>query len=269
MKTCLKCKEEKPLSEFYKKKGKTVALQDYYTSPCKACTLAQNKSYAKANKEKRQATKAKWRKANREIIAEKQKANYQENWNKRRAQANAYREKNKESINAQKRATYDKEKARESFQRYYATEKGRGKMRAYARKHKDEIKALQRNKYKNDPIYRLQMVIRTTVKKVLKKKGYEKNSSTEEILGISYQELGLYLKGLLPDGLSLEKAHVDHIVPLSLAQTEEEVLALNHHSNLRPLSAKENLLKGSKLDLTIISPENKIRYKEIIERAQK
>jgi hypothetical protein len=35
------------------------------------------------------------------------------------------------------------------------------------------------------------------------------------------------------------------------------------------LWSKENMLKSDKLILNIISPENKIKYKEIIERAQK
>jgi hypothetical protein len=45
--------------------------------------------------------------------------------------------------------------------------------------------------------------------------------------------------------------HVDHIVPLATAKNEQDVIALNHFSNLRPLWAKENLQKGSKLNFLI------------------
>ena len=69
--------------------------------------------------------------------------------------------------------------------------------------------------------------------------------------------------------MTFSNIHLDHIVPLSLGETEEEIIALNHYSNFQPLPPKDNLKKNNKLILDIISPENKIRYKEIIERAQK
>jgi hypothetical protein len=41
--------------------------------------------------------------------------------------------------------------------------------------------------------------------------------------------------------------HIDHITPLSLATTEEELYKLNHYINLQPLWASENQSKGSKI----------------------
>ncbi len=40
--------------------------------------------------------------------------------------------------------------------------------------------------------------------------------------------------------------HLDHIVPVSVAKTEQEIIKLNHYTNFRPLWAKENLAKGKK-----------------------
>jgi hypothetical protein len=40
--------------------------------------------------------------------------------------------------------------------------------------------------------------------------------------------------------------HIDHIKPIALATTEEEVIKLNHYTNLQPLWAKDNLKKGAK-----------------------
>lgn len=42
--------------------------------------------------------------------------------------------------------------------------------------------------------------------------------------------------------------HLDHIKPISLATTEEEVIALNHYTNFQPLWAEDNLRKGNKYE---------------------
>ena len=41
--------------------------------------------------------------------------------------------------------------------------------------------------------------------------------------------------------------HIDHIMPMYTAQTEEETLELNHYTNLQPLWAEENLSKSNKI----------------------
>ena len=48
MKTCRKCKETKPLTEYYKDKG----MKDGHLNTCKKCRLEQMKEYNSENKEK-------------------------------------------------------------------------------------------------------------------------------------------------------------------------------------------------------------------------
>ena len=38
--------------------------------------------------------------------------------------------------------------------------------------------------------------------------------------------------------------HIDHILPLASAKDDEEVFKLCHYTNLQPLWAEDNLIKG-------------------------
>jgi hypothetical protein len=69
MKQCTKCGEQKPLSEFYKRKDRPIGV----TSACKPCiSLSKDpdkrklswKKWREANPDKRKASKAAWDKAN-------------------------------------------------------------------------------------------------------------------------------------------------------------------------------------------------------------
>jgi hypothetical protein len=41
--------------------------------------------------------------------------------------------------------------------------------------------------------------------------------------------------------------HIDHIIPLSSANSEEELYKLCHYTNLQPLWAEENIKKSNKI----------------------
>ena len=43
--------------------------------------------------------------------------------------------------------------------------------------------------------------------------------------------------------------HIDHIIPLSSAKSEDELIALSHYTNLQPLWAMDNLKKGATVDM--------------------
>ena len=75
---------------------------------------------------------------------------------------------------------------------------------------------------------------------------------TEQILGCSIKEFQNYIINLCPEGVSLDnfnryEYHIDHIIPLSSANTEEEVIKLCHYTNLQPLWCNENLTKSNKI----------------------
>jgi hypothetical protein len=45
--------------------------------------------------------------------------------------------------------------------------------------------------------------------------------------------------------------HIDHIIPLALAKNEDQLIKLNHYTNLRPLWAKDNLVKSARYEKEI------------------
>ena len=47
---------------------------------------------------------------------------------------------------------------------------------------------------------------------------------------------------------NLKNVHIDHIIPMSTAKSEEEVIKLNQYTNLQLLKAEDNLEKSDKLN---------------------
>ena len=43
------------------------------------------------------------------------------------------------------------------------------------------------------------------------------------------------------------KWHIDHIIPLSSANSEDDIYKLCHYTNLQPLWAEDNLKKSNKI----------------------
>ena len=79
-----------------------------------------------------------------------------------------------------------------------------------------------------------------------------KNKHTIEYLGIDMECYRKYLESLFEKGMSWSNYgvlgwHIDHIIPLSSAENEEELIKLFHYSNTQPLWAKDNLKKSNKI----------------------
>ena len=122
----------------------------------------------------------------------------------------------------------------------------------YKRDNRSEYRKKRwRKKYYEDPIYRLTYCIRGLISHSIRKMGFAKKSRTEEILGCSFEEFRIYISSKFTEGMSLSnhgKWHIDHIKPISLAKTENDVILLNHYTNLQPLWAEDNLKKGNTYD---------------------
>ena len=97
-----------------------------------------------------------------------------------------------------------------------------------------------------DPLFRMMKSHRTRLRQFFRKNNYDKNSSTTKLLGCSPEQLRNHLRSLYQPGMSDDNYgewHIDHIIPLSSAQSKKELEKLSHYTNLQPLWAIDNLQK--------------------------
>ena len=140
-----------------------------------------------------------------------------------------YRDNNKEFVSERKKIAYEKNKE------HYIT-----KSRFYKRK-----------RMSSDILYKLYRNIASLIAQSIRRNGYKKSSRTFEILGSSYEDFKLYLESKFELWMTWENRglyngtlnygwDIDHIIPISSGLTEDEIIKLNHYTNLRPLCSKIN-----------------------------
>ena len=113
-----------------------------------------------------------------------------------------------------------------------------------------EYKKIRREK---DYLYKFKEQCRMVIYNSFKRNGHTKKEHTNEIIGMTLNELFNYLLQTYKNNYGyewnrIEKVHIDHIIPLSTAKTEEEVIKLCHYTNLQLLKAEDNIQKRDKLD---------------------
>ena len=188
----------------------------------------------------------KWRKANHEKIKEQRCKYYEANREKIREQQREYREANHEGIKKQKREHYTKNaKCLRAISRArYDPSRPRNRNPAVKR-------ASERRLYQNTN-YKLARVLRSRLRSILA--GRVKGGSAVSDLGCTIDELRVHLESLFGPGMTWDNWttdgwHLDHIIPLSSFDLtdSDQLLVACHYTNLQPLWAKENLLKGARL----------------------
>ena len=104
---------------------------------------------------------------------------------------------------------------------------------------------------KTDDLFRFKCNIRSLLRGSFKRKGnnWKKESKSEDILGCKFDYFKKYIENKFTEGMTFSNYgqwHLDHIKPLALAKTKEDVITLNHYTNFQPLWAEDNYKKGSK-----------------------
>jgi hypothetical protein len=209
MKKCSKCDINKELYEF--NIGKRYF--DGRRSECRECQKISSKLY----KEK-----------NRSVINEKARSQYSQFPEIQKERSKKWEENHNEDF----RNSYLKSNKKWE-------EKNKDKRREYKNNYSTQ-------RLKTDSLFKLSRNVRIRINKFLKNK---KNNSLD-IIGCSYLQLKEHLEKKFNNGMSWDnygKWHIDHIIPLSSANNEDEVYKLCHHTNLQPLWAEDNLRKSNKI----------------------
>jgi len=105
----------------------------------------------------------------------------------------------------------------------------------------------ERNK---NPIGKLSNGLRSRMYMAFKAKSWRKGGSTEALLGCSWEVAHKHLERQFTEGMTWGNHgewHIDHIIPLSIATNKEELERLCHYTNLQPLWAFDNISKNNKI----------------------
>ena len=283
-KKCSRCEEVKPIENF----GKRKVSKDGYSGLCKNCrnddsskSKFRKKNNIKIIKEKIEI--------NEKVCSRCNENKSIENFGKRKVSKDGYyglckicrnvdcRKSKKNKIYTEEEILIEKERKK----KYYVDNKDviltknkiyRSNNKEYAKIYKSIYYSKNReklirqsvswhlDKMKNDPIYKLKSNISCLVRNSLKYKGYKKSSKTIDILGCNIDEFKIYLESKFESWMSWDNQglfngelnygwDIDHIMPLASAETEEDIIRLNHYSNLRPLCSYTNRhIKRDRLD---------------------
>jgi hypothetical protein len=217
-------------------------------------------------KSKRESAK-KWREKNKEYISEKNKIYQKEYYYKNKIYVDNVLLSDDEKSDSRKISAKKWRDNNKDYQKKYK-EQNFDKLSEYQKEYqflKKEILNKKRqirkiNRLKNDLNYKIITNIRNIIFKAFSRNGFNKRSKTLDILGCSFEDFKLYLESKFESWMSWENKglyngelnygwDIDHIIPLSSADIEEDIIRLNHYTNLQPLCSKVNReIKKDKLD---------------------
>lgn len=200
MKKCIKCNIEKDFHKFTKSKSS----KDGFRNECKICKNDISRKLYQLNIQKERERNR--NRNNNELVKESKRK---------------WRENNRE----------------------YSTK--------YYRKNSKKIQKRITERQKTDIIFALSNNIRKRINLSFRYYGYTKKSKCYEIIGCSFEFLKQYLESKFENWMNWDNRgkyngefnfgwDIDHIIPLSIAKTEDDIIRLNHYTNLQPLCSKIN-----------------------------
>ncbi len=209
MKTCTKCKENKELVDFPKRKNR----KDGRDSWCYDCYNRNTKNHVDKDPEAHREKRRQQYKVNPEPHKESNRKSAEKNKEKRRVYKKMWAEKNRIRLLALQRARTKERKKKDPKFKLMVTLRTR------------IYQALQAKSWKKGT--KFSEYIGCTLEEL------KKHIEYQFLLGMTWENHGEW--------------HIDHIVPLDSAQAEEELYRLCHYTNLQPLWAKDNRTKSNNI----------------------
>jgi hypothetical protein len=248
MKICKKCNLEKTDENFSsngrcctqcKAEAKTIYRKEHYEKNKDKISKLGKEKYLN-NKEVMKAKTKQYRLNNLDVLKLKGKTYYETN-------KKAITKKNTEYVqkHIEKTKQYKKQWAQENKVKIAEKHKD------YYNDNKDRLNYNLKERIKNDPIFALTVALRKNILKAFRNRAYEKTNSTTKILGCSFSEFKDYIENQFESWMNWNNRglyngtlnygwDIDHIEPLDTAITEDDVIRLNHYTNLRPLCSYTN-----------------------------
>jgi hypothetical protein len=153
----------------------------------------------------------------------------------------------------------NKELAKKYYQKYYSNPDVRKRNNDYSKINNTIYKKKRRDK---DPLFKLISSARSLISQSFRNKNYTKPYKTNQILGCTFEELKQHLELQFEPWMNWDNRgsnsikeqnvswDIDHIIPLSTAKIEEDIIKLNHYTNLRPVCSYYNrYIKRDKIEL--------------------
>jgi hypothetical protein len=221
-KICCRCNLDKELTNF----GKNKRSKDGFRYECNDCRILESEKYRKENSEKIINIRKKYYNLNKEKSLNRTKLWVSSNPEKFNETRKKWKLNNKEKYNSY--------------------------MKTWRSENREFINTYVKTRKLSNPLFKITENCRGRLREILLVSSINKKTKTFDIIGCSPEFLKNHLENQFTDGMSWDNYgyygwHIDHIIPLSSANTEDEIYKLCHYTNLQPLWAKDNLVKGTKL----------------------
>jgi hypothetical protein len=251
---CKTCKLLLPIDDFYKRKNGGIRTD------CKKCVLERNGELRKTNRykgryKKYQKEYEKNKRYEKRIIREQEKLIKKQEKEKElellKIQKENIRLENLENKRLEKiRITEEKRLERIRIkEEYLQSEEYQEHQRLL--KDRQRLSVMRKfNRRMEEPLFKFKKLLRNNIRNSFKRGGFSKTSQACEILGADWDVVKKYFESKFKPGMTWENMglwHIDHILPISMATCEEDVIRLNHYTNLQPLWADDNIKKSDKL----------------------
>ena len=116
---------------------------------------------------------------------------------------------------------------------------------------KERNKIYKKKRRETDPLYRIKNNLSVSIRRAFKNLNYSKNTKVYDAIGCSQEDFKSYIESKFEDWMNWDNHglyngdfnygwDLDHLIPLSNAKTEEDIIKLNHYTNLQPLCSKVN-----------------------------